>query len=389
MKVKISLSHRADDFALLREDWQALQSRTSVRGVYQTWEWVTMWWEHFGSDHQLWLLQARDSEGRLVGLGALGVARFQPHLGSVGGRGWRQLEFLGSRENSEHLGFLVEPEHEVAIVQGFIKFLARHQWGWDVLCLSGLVHDSPVLAALESLDIPWRRGASVIAPYIELTDDWDEYFSRLGSDKRKAQRKRVRWLDRDFPGCWTFEQVTQDNELRHTLDRLVELHQATWEERGEPGAFGDPSRKAFLYDVAEKLFAAGWLRLYRVTIDGHIAAVLFSYEYRGRVYDLVSGVDWGYRKYNVGHVLTQYAIHNAVNNRVDEYDFLWGEEPYKYEWRAQNREHVTLIWFASPLARVQHLGFEAARRAKDHVVNLIRKRTKHRAQTAISATSIK
>lgn len=364
MNLKITLSHHAEDLTRLREEWQALQTRSSARGIYLTWEWVSTWWAHFGADKQLWLLQARDAEGRLVGLAPLNLADYQPQLGSFEGRSWRQLQIIGTQHNCEHLGFLLEPGREAEIINAFIKMLKRHQRAWDVLHLAGLASDSPSLAMLQSLDIPWERSTKMIAPYIKLTNDWEEYFNRLGSLKRKAQRKRVRLLDKDFPENWAFEQITASHELRPTLDKLVELHQAVWEERGEPGAFGDPQRKAFLYALAERFLEAGWLRLYHVSLDREMTAVLYSYEYRGRVYDLVSGVNWDYRDYNVGHILTQYAIHNAVNNGVDEYDFLWGNEPYKYEWRAEDREHLSLTWFASPMARFQNIGFRAARKAK-------------------------
>lgn len=371
MNLTVALSHQANDLIDLREEWQALQERSSARGIYQTWEWVSTWWEHCGDDKQLWLLQARDDRGSLIGLGMLALDSHQPQLGSAEGRRWRQLEFIGARDNCEHLGFLLEPGEESRIVQAFMRAIKRRQRSWDALHLSGIPSDSALLGTLQRLDIPWQRGPSMIAPYIPLTDDWDEFFNRLSAPKRKAQRRRLRLLDKEFPDNWAFQQVTRPNELRPALDQLVRLHQAVWEDRGEAGAFGDPGRKEFVYALAERFLAAGWLRLYHVTIDGKMTAILFGYEHRGRVYDLVSGIDWDYRKYNVGHILTQLAIHNAVRNGVDEYDFLWGEEPYKYEWRAQDREHVTLICFASPIARMQHLGFKAARRAKRHARELL------------------
>lgn len=371
MNLTVTLSHQANDLTALREEWQALQARSSTSGIYQTWEWVSTWWAHFGEDKQLWLLQARDSQGSLVGLGVLVLDLYQPQLGSVDGRSWRQLEFPGARENREHLGFLLEPGLEAQILQAFIKSIRKQQRDWDVLRLSGIASDSPILATLESLNTSWERGESIVAPYIPLTGDWEEYVSRWGSNKRKSQRKRLRLLDADFPDNWSFQQVTQPQEIHPALDKLVDLHQAVWEERGEVGAFGDPQDKRFLYALAERFLAAGWLRLFHVTLDGTVVAVLYSYEHRGRVYDLVSGIDWDYRQYNVGHILTQLAIQNAVRNGVDEYDFLWGDEPYKYEWRAQDREHVTLIYFGSPIARLQHVGFKTARKAKHRAGKLL------------------
>ncbi|HVC33539.1 MAG TPA: hypothetical protein VNL16_08520 [Chloroflexota bacterium] len=52
----------------LRAEWDALLVAASPATVFQTWEWVTSWYEHFGRSAPLRVLAVRGDDGRLRGL---------------------------------------------------------------------------------------------------------------------------------------------------------------------------------------------------------------------------------------------------------------------------------------------------------------------------------
>src|SRR5690606_15097206 len=104
-------------------------------GVYLTWEWVSTWWTNFHELGELWLLEARASDNRLVGIAPLMLALNQPMPGVV----WRQLQFISSPHHFDHLDFLIETGHEAEVINAFLAELQKHRTRWDVLSLTQIL----------------------------------------------------------------------------------------------------------------------------------------------------------------------------------------------------------------------------------------------------------
>lgn len=377
MSLTITLSHDFQVLQKLQGEWSALQDRSESDGIYLSWEWVSTWWQSFGQRGDLWLLQARDENGRLIGLAPLMRVRHSP----MRGLRWRQLEFIGTSSSCEHLDFIIEKDHEKETIAAFIGELQKHAAEWDVLRLSNVLPTSPTLACLRAMDIPWQTEEGLTAPFIALPPRWDDLFNALSRNKRGKQRRYVRHLDETHPNQWSFGYVRSNEELGATLEKLIKLHQDTWIAEGKPGAFGNPLVADFYRKIARIFLEKGWLRLYRLQVAGEIVAGLFAYSYRGRVYHFATGVDYQQADLNPGHLLNQMVLQESVTAGAREYDFLWGEEDYKYSWGAINRTDVSLIWFASRSARLQQRLNVAAR-------NLWHKLKSLRKQPEVSPTPI-
>jgi CelD/BcsL family acetyltransferase involved in cellulose biosynthesis len=89
------------------------------------------------------------------------------------------------------------------------------------------------------------------------------------------------------------------------------------------------------------------------------------------VYGFNIGIDSDYADLNVGHIVTELELQAAVAAGLREYDFLWGEEPYKYEWRAVARQHYTLTWYDGRQAQTQQKLIETARSIRGHLRRLV------------------
>ena len=368
----ISLTHDPKVLIGLQEQWEALQDRSSADGIYLSWEWVNAWWEYFGHEHELWLLQAHTPDGKLVGIAPLTLTSFAPVAKRLSMIKWRQLQLAGAGMGLEHLDLIIEHGFEKSITEAFINHLRKFQSRWDVLHVSGLCEGTGGLSTIKDCPkIAWEEEIDLVAPYIALPATWDEYFSGLSKLKRKAERRRMRDLDEQYPDKWALERITSPEMLHPTFDRLIELHQATWAVRGLPGAFYDARFAVFFRELSLRFLRRGWLRMYRLCLDGKIAAVLCTYEYRGRIYDFVSGVDYTYGDLGVGHVITQLAIKSAIETGIREYDFMWGNEPYKYDWNAVDRIHHAVTWYASWQGQIQKRFIDTAKDIK-HTLNSYR-----------------
>jgi len=78
---------RSEDFAALAPTWRALFDASAHATPFQSWEWVSSWWEHLGGGRP-WVLIARD-RGQPVGLLPLVITRWR-------GTPARQVRFMGA-----------------------------------------------------------------------------------------------------------------------------------------------------------------------------------------------------------------------------------------------------------------------------------------------------
>jgi CelD/BcsL family acetyltransferase involved in cellulose biosynthesis len=121
------------------------------------------------------------------------------------------------------------------------------------------------------------------------------------------------------------------------LDELFRLHEARWQSRGEPGVLADPRVRAFHRDAARALHASGMLRLYRLRIGTHVAAVYYGFVWRNRAYAYIGGFDPELPRLSPGAQILHHVIGEAIAQGCTEFHFLRGGERYKYAWGAVDR----------------------------------------------------
>jgi CelD/BcsL family acetyltransferase involved in cellulose biosynthesis len=72
-------------------------------------------------------------------------------------------------------------------------------------------------------------------------------------------------------------------------------------------------------------------------IDGQAVAALYAFFHRRRFYYYLGGYDPAFQLVSPGTLLIARAIEQAICERAQEFDFLRGQEAYKYLWGAKNR----------------------------------------------------
>jgi CelD/BcsL family acetyltransferase involved in cellulose biosynthesis len=118
---------------------------------------------------------------------------------------------------------------------------------------------------------------------------------------------------------------------------FVDLHQRRRESLGEPGCFASQRFHNFLKDASQQFLALDALRLCWLEIDGWPVAVEYMLQGGGVVYAYQSGVDPERLDDEPGRMISALLIKQAIEDGLQGFDFLRGDEPYKSHWRAQPR----------------------------------------------------
>jgi len=99
----------------------------------------------------------------------------------------------------------------------------------------------------------------------------------------------------------------------------------------------------FITQLADTLSVHGWLRLAVLYIAGQPAAAQFWFVVCGKasIFKLHYDQDW--KQYSPGSILTSYLMEHVIDiDKVEEIDFLNGNDAYKQDWMSERRVRWTL-----------------------------------------------
>jgi CelD/BcsL family acetyltransferase involved in cellulose biosynthesis len=358
--MKTEMIQTKEEFLLLRDEWNALLA-TSVSGcIFLTHEWLSAWWKHLAEGRRLSILLAHEG-GELAGILPLAereaqYARLMP----------RVLEFLGSGViGSDYLDAIVGQEREREAIAAF----AEHLNGRARMLQLGQLRGGSCIVSLLAEELRqsgWTADETKlnVCPYINLGGHtWESYLATLGPQVRKRIKRCLGNLPRTFE--FRVVCVRAPAEAQRGLDILIELHRKRWGAGRKSEAFQSPSVIAFHREFVELAAARGWLRLLIIYLNGVPAAGLYGLRYGPAFYFYQSGFDPAFSKQSVGVAAMALAIKMAIEEGCLEYDFLHGNEEYKFHWARETRD-LTRIELHPPRARAwiykRAIGFNRAAR---------------------------
>jgi len=128
--------------------------------------------------------------------------------------------------------------------------------------------------------------------------------------------------------------LTEPDAVRQGVRDLVRLNRIRMGAKGIASSLGDAQMAAFLEDVTVDLVVAGraWLDVMRAP-EGVVAATLHLV-HGDTVSSYQNGFDPAYKALWPTMALSGRAIERAIGAGHKWFDFLRGDEPYKYGWGA-------------------------------------------------------
>ena len=311
-------------FEALAGEWDALAARGMTDTPFQTWAYQRAWWAHLRPpDATLLTVAVRDEDGQLAAIGC-----FFHRDGT--------LHFNGCIEETDYLDLIAPNERAERAWSAVLDCLETAEPAWTALDLCNVPAASPTRAVLRAL--AEKRGHAFdeeqieVCPTIDLPATFDAYLESLDSKQRRELSRKLR---RAEAAELTTTVVGPDDDVDAAVERFLELLQmSTFEKRD----WLNEGRRAVFHDVARAAQAAGTLQLLFCGIEGRAAAALFNFDYRDRIWVYNSGLDpSAFAALSPGVILTAAAIERAIALGRAEFDFLRGDEEYKYRFGATDR----------------------------------------------------
>lgn len=309
-------------FAALRPEWNPLLARSAFNSIFLTWEWQRAWWDCLGTG-DLVVVAFRAASGELVGIAPLFSVQTEA--------GW-ELQWVGCADVADYLDVIIAAGFEAEVYAALLRYLIGPEapmWGSVQLCN---LHESslgyrllPELAAASGLAA--AATMADVAPYLALPPTFDEYLESLDKKQRHELRRKLGKIDREAAN-WRCFTVREQENLTGWVDHFIHLHRLASAGKNE---FMTDQMSAFFHRLASDLAEAGWLQLAFIEIEGQLAATLLNFDYDGRIWVYNSGFDpQAFPSLSPGIVLNARLIEQAIQSGHGIYDFLRGDEVYKY-----------------------------------------------------------
>ena len=321
-------------FEVLAEEWNDLLHRSPANTIFLTHEFQRIWWHHLG-EGELLILAVRDDE-ELIGIA--------PLFTTTNADGQRGLSIVGCEEVADYLDFIVAEGREETVYSAVLDFLVSASAPpWDLLDLCNIHEDSPTLKILPG--IAEARGWTVstakddVCPIVDLPSTWEEYLENLDGKQRREIRRKMRRAGAQAALRWYV--VGRDHDVVVETEDFLDLMAASSPDKE---AFLTPRMKGFFRQLARATHEAGWLQLAFLEISGQKAAAYMNFIYDNRVLVYNSGLDWRtFPKVGAGIILIAYIIRHAIERGCGVFDFMQGNERYKYNFGGQDVEVRRLL----------------------------------------------
>jgi CelD/BcsL family acetyltransferase involved in cellulose biosynthesis len=277
------------------------------------------------------------------------------------------------------MNVLMEPEHAESSIDAIVQLMAAQRAEWDYIEFADSEELSPAMTrlcqGLQDLGMTTQVTSVIDCPYTVLPPTFEEYLAGVGANLRYNFRRRWRALERE--GSVEFLTLAGGPELHERFGELVQLHRLRFGNQGKRSSFLAPEVQTFHADALTRLAAGGLARLFLLQVGGRTVAALYGFS-SGKTFSFFqSGMDPAWAKLSVGLVLMGCSIREAIHSGHDHFDFLRGDEAYKFQWATKTRRVATVCLFDRRLrsrvcARFYAWSFEQLKRlARRHVLPLL------------------
>ena len=325
--MKVSIRDRLE--AIGAPAWDGLVAASRLRSPFLSWAWQSEWARTFAGDRRLEIRCVEDGGGSLVGI----LPLYETPSGS--------LELIGGADVSDYLDLISVHGREEEAWMALLQSRTAERVEWE---LHAVPETSPTVASLPPLAGACGLAASATVeercPVLILPSSWETYLARLSGKHRHELQRKMRRLERDAPDAHV-SCVSAPSEVASRLRDFLALHRSS---RVGKARFMDERMERFfraaLAAFAERTAARLW---FLDTASGPIAAFV-TIEWDGTVGLYNSGFAPDRAALSPGVVLLARLIRDAIGRGREKFDFLRGEERYKYEFEpvAQAVYRVTI-----------------------------------------------
>jgi CelD/BcsL family acetyltransferase involved in cellulose biosynthesis len=203
------------------------------------------------------------------------------------------------------------------------------------LDLFNIADSSPTLPALrhEAESRGWTYHQEVFrpTPRIRLGVDFESYLGSLNKKQRHEIRRKLRRAS-EGPHPARFELLNDPAAVDTSIDAFLDLmaHDA------EKAEFLTPAMREHMRSLMRIAWEGGYLWMAFLTVNSIRTAAAVNFDYGNKLWGYNSAVNRDFLELSPGWVLLAHQLQWACEHGRTLFDFMRGDEEYKYRFGAEN-----------------------------------------------------
>jgi CelD/BcsL family acetyltransferase involved in cellulose biosynthesis len=332
----------------LAADWVQLFKSNPHHSPFQSWGWVDSWIKHLAGPHELCFICRRNDAGELLFVLPL-VRRLSREHRS---RGEYFLACGYGPDCSDYIGCLWHPSIEEHVADMTAWALNKFVEGSAQVKLTSL----PGIGRFphELNDVLKKTGRAALVehfqscPAVQLPESWDDFRKGLSRNFRSQVGRRHRGILKHETAklCSVSAERAAD-----FADDIIRLNRVRMSAKGIVSTLENDSFRAFIREVIPRLAEDGLAWMDAVTNGSKTVGAALNLVHGGRVYYYTGGFDEEFSSLQPGTALFAEVIKRSITNGYKSYDFLRGQEAYKFRWGTSNNPTWRLNLYPKSLFR--------------------------------------
>lgn len=292
--------------------WNTLLRASRFPSPFLSWTWQREWVRTFVTG-RLEIRRVEDHDGWLIGV----LPLYEREAGV-----WA---LVGGADISDYLDLIAVAGREMDAWTALLQSRGAASAVWEIHAVPAT---SPTVTMLPGLE-PGAITAAVEerCPVLALPDTWDTYLARLSGKHRHELTRKIRRLGREAPDTRPTS-VARPDEIERRMGDFLALHRRS---RVGKERFMDDRMEAFFRRATSALAEDGAVRLWFLDTPNGPLASFITLEWDDTVGLYNSGFHPDAAALSPGVVLLAHVVQDAIARGKRRFDFLRGEERYKYE----------------------------------------------------------
>jgi CelD/BcsL family acetyltransferase involved in cellulose biosynthesis len=321
MSLKVAVYQEVTVFQELASEWDELLHRSVDDTIFLTYEWQSTWWESYDAG-ELLIFTCRDEQDRLLGIAPWFIHDIE---------GERVVRTIGCVDVTDYVDVIVDKAFLQPVLACFASVLNENSSKFDRINFCNIPEASPTLAVfpdlLRSCGFEVDLVLQEVCPVISLPSTWDAYLETLDKKQRHEIRRKLRRAESE--AMLETEALTDAAEVNASVETFLHLMASSQPAKAE--FLQDANNVRFFRSIVNTVAERNWLRMTFLKVNGEPVAAYCDFVYQGKVLVYNSGLLLDkYAHLSTGIVLLAKNIRWAIETGHHLFDFLRGNETYKY-----------------------------------------------------------
>jgi len=326
----------------LEDDWHRLTEAGAFANVFMTFDWFRIWNQRFaqeapgGGRHIKVLVMRRD--GIIAGISPL-ICRTASRYGLA----IRKMEFVEGEAAYHDVVLGDEPALQTAMV---VDYLAQFEGQWDLVDLRSVRETgnvaSSIKAALARTRLSYRILPEQPCPYFALDAPLPVMLRRLSPHTRHSVRNQLNRLRRMSGEGLRIRIIENPQDEPGLLEKLIALESR----KRVAGKLVAPFLARYP-EVFKSLFSRlgprGWVYAALMELRELVIAWALILRCGKKLWGYHRAFNPSFSRLSAGTMLDTALIDYGFSHGYEEYDFLYGQEPYKMRWNTGCHERFRLV----------------------------------------------